>query len=251
VSFNPDYNPFKSASIKSENPIETSNKKNWETLYEGFKQTGYNELTDQPLEHPVEEQRQLQNETIDYKTMQVMGKYIVTSFEENVWLIDQQRAHERIMYEHFFNTKEQRPNSTQQLLFPGHIELSTNDFVLIQNLIDEFRLLGFDMEVFGKNNIVVNGTPAELGEFNVQQMIEGVLENYKLNTLDKKLDIHDNLCRALAKNTCIKYGKFLDEKEMQLIISHLMQCDNPLYSPNGKPVMMEIGKDEIEKFFKR
>jgi DNA mismatch repair protein MutL len=107
------------------------------------------------------------------------------------------------------------------------------------------------MEVFGKNNMVINGTPAELGEFNVQQMIEGVLENYKLNTLDKKLDIHDNLCRALAKNTCIKYGKFLDEKEMQLIISHLMQCDNPLYSPNGKPVMMEISKEEIEKFFKR
>jgi DNA mismatch repair protein MutL len=252
VSYNPDYNPFKGgAHSKTDHPSYESNKKNWETLYDGFHKSGHSELIDQPISQEIEGQRELETEAIEYKTMQVMGKYIITSFEENVWLIDQQRAHERIMFEHFFNTKEQKPISTQQVLFPAHIELSINDFVLIQNLLPEFKLLGFDMEVFGKNNIVINGTPAELGEFNIQQMVEGVLENYKLNTLDKKMDIHDNLCRALAKNTCIKYGKQLDEKEMQLIITHLMQCDNPLYSPNGKPVMMEISKEEIEKFFKR
>ena len=98
---------------------------------------------------------------------------------------------------------------------------------------------------------MVNGTPAELGEFNVQQMVEGVLENYKLNTLDKKMEMHDNLCRALAKNTSVKYSKELDQKEMQLIISHLLDCENPLYSPNGKPTMMEVSRDELDKFFKK
>lgn len=254
VRYNPDYNPFKTKSFNNgsngDNSVATSNKKNWETLYEGFKNNP-DENSDSPISHLNEDKTLIANEAIEYKTFQLSGKYIVTSFNSNVILVDQQRAHERVLYEHFLSTKEQKPNATQQVLFPIHMELSTNDFVLVQSLTKEFSLLGFDIEPFGKNNIVINGTPAELGEFNVQQMIEGVLENYKLNLLDKKIDIHDNLCRALAKNTCIKYGKFLTNDEMQSIITHLLNCTDPLYSPNGKPVMMEVEKDEIEKFFKR
>lgn len=249
VSYNPDYNPFKTKSFSGSNESNaTSNKKNWETLYDGFKNSG-EELPEQTTFS--NETIELNHETVTYKAFQLSGKYIVTSFGQNAVLIDQQRAHERILYEHFLNIKEQNPNSVQQMLFPIHMELSNNDFVLIQGLKSEFNLLGFDLEPFGKNNIVINGTPAELGELNAQQMIEGILESYKLNLLDKKIDIHDNLCRALAKNTCIKYGKQLDESEMQTIISHLLNCNEPLYSPNGKPVMMEVEKEEIEKFFKR
>lgn len=252
VNYNPDYNPFKTKNYSSgisENSISTSNKKNWEKLYEGFKST--EESFDSPVRHITEDNNKIEEETTEYKTFQLSGKYIVTSFNSNVILIDQQRAHERILYEHFLITKEQKPNATQQVLFPIHMELSTNDFVLVQSLKKEFSLLGFDIDPFGKNNIVINGTPAELGEFNVQQMIEGVIENYKLNLLDKKMDMHDNLCRSLAKNTCIKYGKFLTEEEMQTLVSHLVKCTDPLFSPNGKPVMMEVEKSEIEKFFKR
>ncbi len=251
IQYNTDYNPFKSQNYKPvETELEKSNKKNWETLYDGFKNNP-EELMDVPLENQIEGQGELRNETITYKVFQISGKYIVTAFNNDIVLVDQQRAHERILYEHFLSSKEQKPISTQRVLFPVHIELSTNDFVLMQNLGAEFKLLGFEIEPFGKNNIVVNGTPAELGEFNAQQMIEGVLENYKLNLLDKKMDIHDNLCRALAKNTCIKYGKDLVEAEMQMIISHLLNCSDPLYSPNGKPVMMEVSQEETEKFFKR
>lgn len=249
VSYNPDYNPFKTKAYSGGTESQSSNnKKNWESLYDGFKNS--------PEETPAQttfssETAELNNETISYKAFQLAGKYIVTSFGQNAVLIDQQRAHERILYEHFLNIKEQNPNSVQQMLFPIHMELSNNDFALIQGLKSEFNVLGFDLEPFGKNNIVINGTPAELGELNAQQMIEGILESYKLNLLDKKIDMHDNLCRALAKNTCIKYGKSLDDTEMQTIISHLLNCNEPLYSPNGKPVMMEVEKEEIEKFFKR
>lgn len=250
INYNPDFNPFKAKTFLShaEPIIQNSNKKNWETLYEGFKKNP-EELVDQPLSHLNE--NEIQNESVTYKTFQISGKYIITSFSNNIILIDQQRAHERVLYEHFVKTKEQNPIASQQVLFPVHMELGVNDFVLIQNLSKEFSLIGFDIEPFGKNNIVINGTPAELGEFDVQQMLEGILESYKLNLLDNKIDIHDNLCRALAKNTCIKYGKVLDETEMQTLISHLLNCNDPLYSPHGKPVMMEVEKDEIEKFFKR
>ncbi len=253
ITVDTNYNPFKSQGGNyklPENPLEKANQQHWENLYDGFKNNNP-ELTDQPIQHEFTENKQLKTEAVFYKTFQLFGKYIITSFNENIVAIDQQRAHERILYEYFYKNKTHKQISTQQLLFASHIELSTNDFILIKDLLDDFKILGFDIEVFGKNNIVINGTPAELGEFNIQQMIEGVLENYKLNTLDKKMDIHDNLCSAIAKNTCIKYGKELDEKEMQIIISHLVQCDNPLYNPNGKPVMMEINKDELDKFFKK
>jgi DNA mismatch repair ATPase MutL len=85
----------------------------------------------------------------------------------------------------------------------------------------------------------------------VQQTIEGILETYKLNTIDSKVEKHDNLCRAIAKNTSIKYGKSLDTDEMKLLLNHLMQCENPLYTANGKTVMMDVDYNDIEKFFRK
>jgi len=112
-------------------------------------------------------------------------------------------------------------------------------------------LLGFDIQEFGKNSIVVNGAPADLPDSNVVQMLEGILETYKLNTIDAKVEKHDNLCRAIARNTCVKYGKTLDAEDMKLMVNNLLLCENPVYTANGKPVMMEIELSEMEKFFKK
>ncbi|MGZ4056924.1 MAG: DNA mismatch repair endonuclease MutL, partial [Bacteroidia bacterium] len=187
----------------------------------------------------------------DYNVFQVNYKYIVTSFDKNIVIIDQQRAHERFLYEHYLKTKSENKIASQQLLFPEQVELSANDFNLIKDLKEEFNLLGFDIEEFGKNSIVINGAPADLHDINVVQTLEGILETFKLNTIDAKIEKHDNLCRAIAKNTCIKYGKVLDTDEMKLVVNHIVRCDNPLYTANGKPVMMEVELNEIEKFFKR
>jgi DNA mismatch repair protein MutL len=129
--------------------------------------------------------------------------------------------------------------------------MSANDFNLIRDLKEEFHVLGFDVEEFGKNSVVVNGVPADLQDLNPVQTIEGILETFKLNTIDAKVEKHDNLCRAIAKNTCIKYGKNLEEQEMKMIVENILNCENPLYTPNGKAVMMEVELTEIEKFFKR
>jgi DNA mismatch repair protein MutL len=111
--------------------------------------------------------------------------------------------------------------------------------------------LGFEIEEFGKNTIIVRGTPAELGEFNTQEMIESILESYKLNTFDVKIDPFENLCKSLAKSACIKYGKQLEDEEMTMILENLFNCENPLYSPNGKPIMMEMSKIDLDAFFKK
>ena len=254
ININPSYNPFKQQPAFNRGEIsslEKINKEHWETLYDGFKNKDEGKLTDQPIPNEIAENKQLLLEALSFKSFQISGKYIVTSFGENIVAIDQQRAHERVLYEYFLRAKEDSGVITQQLLFPTHIELSANDFVLAQSLIKEFKLIGFDIESFGKNNIIVNGTPSDLGEFNISQMIEGVLESYKLNTFDRKIEMRDNLCRSIAKNTCIKYGKTMDEKEIQSLIHHLFNCESPMFSPQGKPVIMEISKDQLNQFFKQ
>lgn len=262
VSVNPDYNPFKtespstgsskSYSAPKETILEKHNKQNWEKLYEGYSQADYKEELQEFAIEKQGEQTQIAHDQISPKAFQIYNKYIVSAHQNGVLVIDQQRAHERILYEHYLATKnKQVNNATQQVLFPVTIELTPNDFALIESLLEHFKSLGFDIEPFGKNTIVVQGTPAELGEFNNQEMVDGILETYKLNTFDTKLDPFENMCRSMAKSAGIKYGKALSDEEMLLILEHLFNCENPMYSPNGKPAIMEMSKLDLEAFFKK
>lgn len=251
VSYNQNYNPFNnSGSVTADNTLQKANKQHWETMFEGFKNTQENTITtsDVSQQNALDE---LKSEATNFIFFQLNQKYIVTTFNRNVLIVDQQRAHERILYEHYLKTKQETKIASQQLLFPEQIELSANDFTLMKDLNEEFKTLGFDFEVFGKNSIVVNGTPVDLKDFKIAETLEGILETFKLNTIDTKIEKHDNLCRAIAYNTCIKYGKQLEEQEMQLILQHLMSCENPLYTASGKSIMMEVDHTDIEKFFKK
>ncbi|MBL7902634.1 MAG: DNA mismatch repair endonuclease MutL [Bacteroidia bacterium] len=245
VNVNPNYNPFHSQTPQ-DSPLQKVNRQHWESMFEGFKQEV--DTLPSPNQSAMEHLRQ---ESLDFKVFQLNLKYLVTAYNGQVVIIDQQRAHERILYEHFLNAKPDTPIATQQLLFPEQLELSANDFQLVKSLLGEFKQLGFDVEVFGKNAIVVNGTPSDLEESNVKHLLEGILENFKLNTIDSKIEKRDNLCRAIARNSCIKYGKALESGEMKQLLNHLYACENPLYTAGGKVIMMELEAGEIEKFFKR
>lgn len=248
VSYNTSYNPFNTNS--GENELQKSNRQNWETLFEGFKGSPDTAV----IQHPAEQQQTLEHvkkESADFSVFQLNNKYLVTSYNQNILIVDQQRAHERILYEHYMNTKKESPASSQQLLFPEQIELSAGDFSLVKDLLDEFKTLGFDLEIFGKNSIVINGTPTDMQDFNVVETIEGILETCKLNTIDSRLEKRDNLCRSIARNICIRHGKPLGEEEMKLLLIHLFECENPLYTAGGKVVMMDVEYNDIERFFKK
>lgn len=249
IEYNSHYNPFQSRSGQPSepSPLQKTNKQHWENLFEGFKS--------QPDTLPAEADQTtlsaVQQQSVSFSVFQLNAKYLITTYEQNVLVVDQQRAHERVLYEHYLQTKSESAGPSQQLLFPEQIELSANDFALVKGLMPEFKQLGFDIEVFGKNSIVINGSPADMQDFNLLELVEGILETYKLNTIDAKLDKHDNLCRALAKNMSIKYGKVLEEEEMKQLLQSLMQCENPMYTASGKGVMMQLLYGDIEKYFKR
>ena len=121
----------------------------------------------------------------------------------------------------------------------------------MKDLLDTFKQLGFDIEIFGKNSIVVNGVPGDMQDFNIVQTIEGIIETYKLNTMEAWIEKRDNLCRAIARNIAVRHGKQLEQQEMKLLLNSLLGCENPLYTAGGKVVMMDVEYNEIEKYFKR
>jgi DNA mismatch repair protein MutL len=251
INYNTNYNPFTNAigSPDNQSTLTKVNKQNWEALFEGFKTQ-----PDDTIGNVEQAQRQLDSikrEAIDFTVFQLNLKYLVTVYNQNVVVVDQQRAHERVVYEHYLKAKKEQAIYSQQVLFPEQLELSANDFLMVKDLLDEFKHLGFDLSVFGKNSFVVNGTPADMQDFNVLQTLEGIIETYKLNTLDAKIEKHDNLCRAIAKNISIRYGKTLEQEEMKLLLNSLFSCENPLYTANGKIIMMDIAYHDIEKYFKK
>ncbi len=269
VTVNPDYNPFSTSTSKSSSggssyykqPFESEQQKHnkhpdsyrdWESLYQNYANTDYKGENENLQLEKKAEQTQIEHDIFSTKGFQLYNKYIISAHENGLLVIDQQRAHERILYEHYIATKDKNAaSSSQQVLFPVTIELTPNDYVLLESLMPHFKLLGFEIEPFGKNTVVVQGTPAELGEFNTQEMIEGILETYKLNTFDLKIDPFENMCKSMAKSAGIKYGKTLDDQEIALMLEHLFNCENPMYSPNGKPVIMEMSRLELDAFFKK
>ena len=244
VSYNTKFNPFE---IAGNQPNEKSNRQNWESLFEGFKQTGA-ETIETSTQTQLEE---VQHESRSFQAFQLNNKYLVTFYNKNVLIVDQQRAHERIVYEHYLGSLAESKINSQGLLFPEQLELGTADINLVKDLLQEFKSLGFDIELFGKNSIVINGVPADMQDFNTRETIEGILETFKLNTIDAKIEKRDNLCRSIAKNIAIKTGKALEQEEINLLLNHLFQCENPLYTAGGKPVMMDVDYNEVEKFFKK
>jgi DNA mismatch repair protein MutL len=243
IQYNPSYNPFND---KAE--TKSSSNADWKSLYEDYVKPGnepqISQIDADDLFH--EEKKEISFD----KVFQLQNRYIVAVTQDGLLLIDQQRAHERIMYEHY-KKSALHPINSQQELFPQTIELSSADMLLLKELNDDLKNLGFDIVPFGKETIVVQGVPADLSSLNSVEVLNGLLENYKLNNLDIKLDKGENICRALAQNTCIKYGKELQFEEMKLLVEHLFACDEHAHSPQGKIVYTQINQTDIDKLFKR
>jgi len=242
IKYNPSYNPFNDKGESISSPA------NWKSLYEDYVMPGNQEISVQQRE---EDLFHAQKTEVSFdKVFQLQNRYIVAVTQDGLLLIDQQRAHERIMYEHY-KKSAQHPINSQQELFPQTIELSSADMLLLKELNDDLKNLGFDIVPFGKETIVVQGVPADLSSLNSVEVLNGLLENYKLNNLDIKLDKGENICRALAQNTCIKYGKELQFEEMKLLVEHLFACEEHAHSPQGKIVYTQINQTDINKLFKR
>ena len=182
-------------------------------------------------------------------TFQVERSYIVAQMSTGLLIVDQQLAHERILYERYAKQLQASQGASQQCLFPATLTLNPADFVLVLDMLSELHSLGFQVEEFGKDTVVIQGVPADVQPKNEKELFEGLLEQYKNFKSELSLDKKENLARSLAKRSSLKKGQKLDPQEMETLVGQLFACQNPNYSPSGNKTFVKLDLPSIHAFF--
>ena len=227
--------------------------KHWKDFYEKDKPQGdsYKPQEQAPVFITQNTKPETQN------LFQLHNSFIVAQTDRGYYLVHQQNAHERILYERFALAVEGKPIAAQQSLFPATIELHAADAVLLKELVPDMNHLGYQLEPFGNNTFVIQATPADVNQGNSQSSasektaIEKMLEQYKHFSNDLKFSKREKLLRSLALQQAIKAGTSLTEKEMKVLVDDLFNCSTPNSTANGKPTYLEFKKDELDKLFGR
>ena len=185
----------------------------------------------------------------EIKTYQLHQKFILTQTSSGLLIINQQRAHQQILFEQFIFELNRNTAETQKLMFPKTIELNNSDFELIREVLNEIKNIGFDIEVFGKNTLAINGLPIGVEEGNCEKIIEEFIEQIKNNANEISANNKNALAMSLARSSSIKNGRKLSSKEMNTLVDQLFACENPYHSPNGKPIIIKINEEELDQRF--
>src|SRR6185312_9091008 len=183
--------------------------------------------------------------------IQLHNSFIIAQNENGFIVIHQQNAHERILYERFTEALKGKPIAIQRSLFPTAIELAAPDAVLLNELLPDLNILGYQVEPFGNNSFVIQGSPADVPDGNEKDSLEKILEQYKHFNMDMSFSKREKLLRSMAWQQSIKAGTYLSEKEMTRLVEDLFNCTINNTTPNGKPVFLEFKKDELVKMFGR
>lgn len=184
--------------------------------------------------------------------VQLHQRFILSTIKSGFMLIDQQAAHERILYERFVQQLANKPGTSQQSLFPETVTLSAADAELVKELLPDIQALGFQIREFGKNAFVVEGVPADISSTASEvEVLEQLLEGFKSNQSALKLNKRDQLARTLAKNSAIKSGTQLNIEEMTTLIDELFACEMPQVSISGKPIIVTFSLEELLQKFEK
>ena len=251
ISVNPDYNPFETAGRASGNRKKSA--QGWEKVFNTDIRNEEVEIPDSSLFGQRKNDPEANGETGDAVTeeaFQMNNSYLVTKIKSGIIIIDQHRAHQRILFERFLKTLMGKKEGSQQQLFPVTVSFSSGDAAIIKELIKPLQQLGFDIGEFGPNTLVVRGIPAGLNNEDIKHVLERIVENYKRNLSEPSLDKNTNLARSMAANMSIKPGKKLQDEEIRSLINQLFSCDYPGLTPDGRPSMVMIGLNELAEKFK-
>lgn len=185
-----------------------------------------------------------------YKVVGVIfDTYIVLQKGESMYLMDQHAAHERVLFERYMNAFHKREVHMQMLLDPIVLELSSVDMLQVEKNIDVFRNFGFEVEIFGMNNILIRGVPNLFGTPQSEKFILELIDN--IDKISNNYDLKDDRFAIMACKSAIKANDRIQNIEIESLFRQLEKCENPYTCPHGRPTMVEISKVEIEKMFKR
>ena len=182
--------------------------------------------------------------------LQLHQTYILAPSQSGVIIIHQQLAHERVLYEKFQKASAQ-PHSTQKSLFPVVLELSVSDAILLEDIIEDLALIGYEIEPFGQNSFIIQGIPADVISGNEKNAIELLLEQFKHFSGDIKFSKREKLIRCMARQMAIKTGQSLSQKEMHSLIESLADCSIPTITASGAPTYVELKEDYLDGLFSK
>lgn len=246
--------PSKQGSFRT-GSLKTTLPDNWEELYEISKQPiKQKEITiseSDKGEDIIEQATEKEEKT---KPFQIHQQYILCQIKSGFILIDQQAAHERILYEKYMQSFNGSVVSIQKELFPQTLEFNVPDATILKEILPQVNQLGFDIQEFGKNAFVIHGTPTDISMFrevNAQVVIENLVEQYKNNQQSVKKEKGEFIAKTLAKSGALRRGKKLSAEEMEKLIGMLFVCQQPNYTPDGRATIITFNEQDLEKLFNR
>ncbi len=253
TTFNPGYNPFGSSGSSHHKRPELD----WEKLYGDFDkeknrlQPAEDFLGNQHISiQTTEEQTELEVATSASEFFQFKSSYICTSVKSGLMMIDQHRAHFRILFDRFIRIISNKKGTSQQSLFPEVLELDANETDTLNQILEELKLVGFDIEPFGKNTFSINGIPSEIEVGSSIPLLKELITGMMNSELDIKDTVQKEIALLLARRTSIKNGQSLTQNEMNQLFEDLFQCENHQYAPDGRTIMVLIQNEEIERKFR-
>ena len=253
TNFNPNYNPFGTTAYKR--PVL-----DWEDLYGGFEkkesaiesspdwQPNFNSLTTGSI-NSSEQQKVIETIESRAENFQFKNRYILTGIKSGMLMIDQHRAHIRILYDLFMSQIENRKALSQQVLFPEVLELSADEALIFEQLLPDLYHVGFDFESLGNHSYNVKGVPDQLGTASVIDLLLNMLDKAKTTAEDLTTAMHESIALSLAEVSSLKAGQRLANEEMSDLIDRLFACSNHNVTPDGKKIMSIFTHEEIEKRF--
>jgi DNA mismatch repair protein MutL len=176
--------------------------------------------------------------------------YLIAAGEHGIWVVNRQAAHERVLYDRFAAISVQGQTASQRKIFPDRIAFSAPDTELIRDLQPDLIALGFEFNYLENNEIEVIGAPPDLVDEPLGEILEGMLEYYKLNRIELRIDKRKNLILSMARNLSIRPGQSLSEEENKALIEALAESAAPEKAPSGKVIIQHIPLEDIHQMFK-
>lgn len=239
IDFNPSFNPFKSQ------PQTRHSSGNWKILYEDNNDTVSSNINKISNFDDANVTTVVENKNL---YIQLHQTYIVTTMKSGLLVVDQHLAHMRVLYEKYLREMDNNIESSasQQELFPQHITLGANDASLLKEIMPDLEKIGFRIQQMNATTFIINGTPADSKNNDAVALLEKILDMYKTNIVDLKLDKKLNLARSLASQLAIKSGQSLNPIEMQDLIDRLFACAVAEVSPDGKKIYTILNVNELK-----
>ena len=263
TTYNPDYNPFNTSS--STPSYTRQDAKGWDKFYEGLEQQSspaspfsYPDDGDYFVEQPQEEQTPTlygqMEESASIETSaqhyQYKGHYIMTSVKSGLMVIDQHRAHVRILYDRYLSQIASRQGASQGMLFPDIVQFSASEIPVLQSIMDDLSYLGFELTDLGGGSYAINGVPAGIEGLQPIELVQNMVHTAIEKGCKVKEEVQSMLALSLAKAAAIVQGQVLSNEEMNHLVDELLTSTSPNYTPDGKPALVVIQEDELEKLFK-